>query len=258
MEDLEELQDTDTVVPDDLIIETKTTTGKTGYPFDLSEEQIIRIIYFFGSRKLQAKAAKHSSQTSKFTATEQVALKHIFDWFNFAPANNEDEFKKCYNSVCLKFKGVLSFLRNHPAFVTKPLYDACNIAGYKNFMKPIIWVKTDTGEIRPRAVAPEQSKSSLAPIGQIDSMLWNIQSVAMDKMQMILMAITPKDINSANLGMKSKALRDIFAMYHMSRLQNKNPNMTLINLQVNTASPHEKMTTYSNYLTKNRDSSSSR
>jgi hypothetical protein len=54
------------------------------------------------------------------------------------------------------------------------------------------------------------------------------------------------------LGTKSKALRDIYAMIHMARQANKNPNLTLINLNVNTAAPKEKLITYSEYLTKNR------
>jgi hypothetical protein len=274
-----ELQDDDHFISGELGDQVKVGSIKetTGYPFNLNEEQIVRIIYFMGSRRLSAKSAKYGTSTQGFSSTEIVALRIFFDWFGLEISdphylnksknlkknkkkdivkgtydNVEEEFKKGYQLFLINFKKILGFLKVRPAFVTRDIYKALNIAGYGNITKKIIWVSDKTGNIKPRLVN-EANQKNLPAIAKMETLQYEIQATSLDKLAMILDSITPKDVRSANLGMKSKALRDIYSMYHMSRLNSKNPNLALININVNSSNSNEKLSVYSSYVNRNRE-----
>lgn len=231
----------------------KESTSKTGYLYNLSEQQVVRLIYFFGARKLAGRTIVGGRpKVENFNSTDLRALNVLFDWFGYGRPKDMDERKKAYQMCVLNFKNLLGFLKTRPAFVTRYIYNALKICGYENVLKNIIMVVDKSGKITTRLVA-EQTKRNIVPIAQADKLLWEIQNVSLDKMMMVLQSITYKDVLKANLGMKSKALRDIFSMYHMSKLNNKNPNMTLVNVNVNSADPQEKMNALSAYVIKNRE-----
>ncbi len=249
--ELEELKDSDVYV-DDSIQETKVAVDKTGYPFDLTEEQIIRIIYFFGARKLSSRALKGGhAKTTDFTSMEKRALDHFFNWFGLV-VNSESDMKKAYKVIVLKLKAILGFLKTRPAYITKDIHNALDIAGYKNITKNIIYVVNENKQIVPRLIANQDQKETI-PLANMDKMQWEIQNMTLDKIFMVIQSITPKDLIKANLGSKSKAVRDLFAMYHMSKLNNKTPNLSLININVNNSDPKEKLSAFSNYIVTNRD-----
>jgi hypothetical protein len=232
----------------------KESVSKTGYPFNLSESQVVRLIYFFGARKLAGRALTGGRpKVTEFNSTDLKALHVLFDWFGYGKPKEMDERRKSYQMCVINFKNMLVFLKTRPAFVTRYIYNALKICGYENALRNIIVVVDKSGKITTRLVA-EQHKKNIVPIAQADKLLWEIQNVSLDKMMMVLQSITYKDVLKANLGMKSKALRDIFSMYHMSKLNNKNPNMTLVNVNVNSADPQEKMNALSAYVIKNRES----
>lgn len=252
--ELDGIQEGDVYVTSDVAAmkEVKGAQSDTGYPFNLDEEKIVRLIYFFGARKLGAKAARKGTETSKFTSTELLAIKQFFQWFGLVPGTVPREVSKAYQSVVIKFKTILGFLKIRPAFVTKDIYTALNTAGYQNITRNIIYVVNETGQITPRLLSNEDQKTPI-PLAQMDSMLWDMQNTTLDKMMLIVQSITPADIKKANLGMKSKAMRDLFAMYHMSKLNNKNPNLSLININVNATEQKNKLGIYQTYINKNRE-----
>lgn len=223
----------------------------TGYPFNLKEEEVVKLIYFFGSRKASHKALASSSKTHEFTTAEKKMLEKIFTWFGFV-AMTPAERKAAYRAVISRFKSLCGFLRSHPAFITVSIKTALEEHGYLGILRNIVMVVSADGKIQPRVVDDGQKKST-PPIGQLDSLMWEFQNVALDKLRMIVDSIEYKDVKKANLGMKSKALRDIYSVIHMVRLGNKNPNMTLVSVNVNTAEGKEKLAAYSTYVTKNRE-----
>lgn len=247
-----------TIKPTDLIVESPKVSKRStssDYIFGLSEEQVVKIIYFFGARKNAVKAMKtgSGSRLDSFTDIELKTLKMILGWLDMLPANDDkEELKKGYKALVIKFKNILDFLRTRPAFITKDIHDALKSGGYERVLKNVILVVDENRKVVPRVV-DSSMKAMIPPIGKADSLLWEIQNIALDKIYTILEFISVKDIKKANLGMKSKALRDIFAMYHMSKIGNKNPNMTLLNLKVQLSSQQEKLKSYQDYLIKNRE-----
>jgi len=251
---MEQIKSTDLVIENPKV--SKRADSDTGYIFGLNEEQIVKIIYFFGARKNAVKALKtgSGSRLESFTDIELKTLKTILGWLDLLPANDDkEELKKAYKALVIKFKNILDFLRTRPAFITKEIHDALKSGGYERVLKNVILVVDENRKVVPRVV-DSSVKEMIPPIGKADSLLWEIQNVALDKIYTILQFISPKDIKKANLGMKSKALRDIFSMYHMSKIGNKNPNLTLLNLKVQLSSQEEKLKSYQDYLIKNRES----
>jgi len=248
------------IQPDDIITENKvafvkTLKEQTGYPHNLEPEQVVRLIYFFGARKLARKSIDVKGQSvvfaDKFTASEKKALEHFFKWYGFATPDNR-AFAAAYKALTARFKQLITFLRFHPAYITVEIYQALKTAGYEQSIKNIVLAIDKNRKIVPR-LAEGPSKNTVHPLGKMETMLWNIQAVSLEKIQMILNSISVKDIKKATLGNKAKSLRDIYSMLHMVKQGNKNPNMTLINLNVNTAEPKDKLRSYSNYINKNRE-----
>lgn len=252
------------IQPSDIVIETsnkksrvefaKSVKKKTGYPFDLTEEQIIRLIYFFGARKLVKKSLATTGGKGdlyeRFTSLEKKALEEFFSWFGFV-APTRKLFISAYKALTLKFREILEFLRIHPAYITTEIYQALKTGGYENVISNIVLVIDENKNIVPRLVEPKH-KNLATPLGEMEKTFWRIQEVALNKIEMILNDIKLKDVKKATLGNKARALRDIYAMLHMIKQTNKSPNLTLINLNVNTAEPKEKLITYSEYLNRNR------
>jgi hypothetical protein len=251
---MEELKPTD-IVTENKVAFVKTLKNQTGYPDNLTAEQICRMIYFFGARKLARKAVRvdgrFNTLSSKLLTSEKLAIGEIFKWYGYKTPD-ERSFSAAYNAVTIKFKEILAFLKAHPAFITTEIYQALQTAGYTKAIQNVVLVIDENRKVVPRLVN-EKSKTEIAPLGKMETLLWEIQSTSLDKLMMILQNITIKDIQRANLGSKAKALRDIYAMVHMAKQTNKNPNLTLINLNVNTAEPKEKLGAYSDYLAKNRE-----
>ena len=225
-------------------------TGKSEYPFDLTEIQVVRIIHFFGARKAETAVM---GRDKPFTPFDKLFLKDAFSWFNLTIQAREDE-RKAYNIVTLNLKKLLDFLKKRPAFVTRDIYLACKASNYQTVTSVIAFVTDEYGNFIPKMLGGSHRRSvNVAPLGKMEAVLWNIQNMAVDKMQMILQNITPTDVRKANLGMKSKAFRDIFAAFHMARLQNKSPNQTLVNLQIHTAEPADRLRVFSQTVQHNRD-----
>lgn len=254
MDDIEEIKPTD-IYTQNKVAFVKTLKNTTGYPDNLTPEQICRLIYFFGARKLDKKAAGVTALgknfVDKFSEAEQLALKDYFKWFGYEVPDKR-AFKASYNALTIKFKNILEFLRTHPAYITPEIYQAIKTGGYDHVISNVVLVIDENRKVVPRLV-DSNFKKDVIPLGQMETMMWQIQSTSLEKMKMILDNITIKDIKKANLGVKSKALRDIYAMIHMIRQANKNPNLTLINLNINASGTKEKLATYSEYLVKNKE-----
>lgn len=254
LQENKKLKETDLIVEDPKIV--SGLKSDTGYIFNLTEEQVVKIIYFFGARKCAVKAigTGSGSRLNTFTDIELKTLKMVLGWLGLLPADeSEAELKKAYRALVVKFKNILDFLRARPAFITDEIYKALKQGGYERVLKNVIMVVDENRRVVPKVV-DSTVKENIPPIGKADQLIWEIQNISLDKILTILQFITPKDIKKANLGVKSKALRDIFAMYHMSKINNKNPNLTLFNLNVYTSSQEEKLRSYQQYLTKNRES----
>lgn len=249
---MKQLNSTDIVV-DAKAVFVKSLKDETGYPYNLNDTQVTRMIYFFGARKLATRAmTKGTLRTESFMAVEVQVIESMFEWFGFKP-KLKSEWKAAYNGVTNRFKLILDFLRKRPAFVTRQIYNALMTAGYTNVVKNVIPVVDEHGNQTLRLAESTNPNNPPVPLGKMDAILYEIQNVGLDKMMLILQSITPADIKKASLGNKSKAVRDIYSMIHMARQANKNPNMTLIGINVNTSSPNEKLKGYGAYITKNRD-----
>jgi hypothetical protein len=238
---------------EDLVVENPVPEGShldTGYPFKLTDLQVLKLIYFFSARRAASKALGNASAVRDFTTDENSLLKTFFQWFGFS-ASNDIEKRAAYRAVTFKFRAVYNFLKSHPAYITPGIKQALEEGGYQAALKNIVMVVGEDGKIQPRVVSHGTEKR-LPPIGQLDSLMWEFQNVALDKLRMIVDNITLKDVKKSNLGMKSKALRDMYAVIHMVRLGNKNPNLTLVNVNVN-AEPKDKLAAYGAYLQKNRE-----
>jgi hypothetical protein len=244
--------------PTDKIIDAKAVfvqslRDDTGYPFNLHEEQIVRMVYFFGSRKFSNKAAKNANSTKvELTGQEKLALKDFFEWFGLRPTN-PSEHDSCYRSIIVKFKQTLDFLKRRPAFITRPIYNALTTCGYGNVVKSVVPVVDKYGRVGLRSIGKADDPKKMVPITQMDSLLFEIQNIGLDKIMLIMQSITPSDIKKATLGNKSKAIRDLYSMIHMARQSNKNPNLMLTQININSSDPMEKLKSYGNYITKNRD-----
>ena len=254
MENIEEIKPTD-IYTQNKVAFVKTLKNTTGYPDNLTPEQICRLIYFFGARKLDKKAAGVTALgknfVDKFSEAEKLALNDYFKWFGYEVPDKR-AFRASYNALTIKFKNILEFLRTHPAYITPEIYQAIKTGGYDHVISNVVLVIDENRKVVPRLV-DSNFKKDVIPLGQMETMMWQIQSTSLEKMKMILDNITLKDIKKANLGIKSKALRDIYAMIHMIRQANKNPNLTLINLNINATGTKEKLATYSEYLVKNKE-----
>lgn len=228
----------------------KSLKQDTGYPRNLTENQIVRLIYFFGARKMAAKSfgGKVSKELSPL---EKRAVDEFFKILGFTYKDKGD-FLTAYKSLTQVFREVITFLRQRPAFLTKAIYDACKQCGYQSVVRNVVMVMDKHGNVVPR-LAIREDKQKLVPIGNVENLLWELQNVTLDKMMMIAQSIKMSDVQKANLGMKSKAFRDLFAAFHMARLQQKNPNLTLVSVNVNTADGNEKLRVFSSYIQKNRE-----
>lgn len=259
----------DEVKNNDIIVDAKdilvnSLKTETPYPFQLKEDQIVRLIYFFGARKLSNKQSNQYAKKlikvgeklegdERFTAIELFTLAEYYKWFRFS-ADTKAERKMAYKGVCVKFKVILDFLRKRPAYITLNIYNAMQVAGYMQVLKSVVVVVDREGKKTIRLVKANSDPRSVVPVGKMESMMWDIQNIALDKMMMILTSISPNDVRKATLGNKAKAMRDIYSFLHMARQANKNPNMTLMQINVNSAEPTDKLKGFSNYITKNRDS----
>ena len=246
-----------TLKKEDLVIENPineaASSGEdTGYPFNLTEDQVTKLIFFFAARRNASKAMSGAAApTRDFTADESRMVKRIFGWFGFV-AEQPIERMAAYKAVTNRFKTICDFLRNHPAYITVEIKKALEEGGYKRILSNIVMVVDKDGHVKPRVVTTSE-KTVRPPIGQLDALMWEFQNVALDKLRMIIDSIDYKDVKKSNLGMKSKALRDIYSVIHMVRLGNKNPNMTLVNINVNGSEPKDKLAAYSTYVSKNRE-----
>lgn len=253
---MEEVKSND-IITENKVAFVKTLKQQTGYPYNLEDDQIVRFIYFFGARKLARKSVKSDGQSTiasdKFGASEKKALGYFFKWFGFKTPDDKT-FASAYKALTVRFKEVITFLRYHPAYITTEIYTAMKTAGYERSLQNIVLVMDENRKIVPRLIQ-EQKKELIHPLGKMETMLWEIQSVSMEKIQMILNSISMKDIKKATLGGKAKSLRDIYSMLHMAKQGNKNPNMTLIKLNINTAAPKDKLRGYSDYINKNKENS---
>jgi hypothetical protein len=248
-----DIEKTDIVIEDPVIENNSNNSENTGYIFNLTEEQIVRIIHFFASRRNTAKALKtgSGSRLDNLTAGEMAALKEILSWFGIKPYRNSD-LKKAYKTLVARFKMILEWLKVRPAFITTEIHKALEEGGYKRTLKNVVLVVDKDRKVVPKVVTGG-GKNVMPPIGKADQMLWEIQNMTLDKIMLILESIKPKDIKNAGLGVKSKALRDMFSMYHMSRLNNKNPNLTLVNFNVYQADKDEKLKVYQAYINRNKE-----
>jgi len=246
---MEKIQKQDYIV-DRKVTMVNTLKEDTGYPFNLKPDQIVRIIYFFGARKLGKKAAVNKHD--QFSLLERNALKDIFEWFAFVVPDKR-AFESAYKSLIIKFKEICVFLRTHPAYITTEIYQALRTAGYETIIKSVVLVVDKDRNIVPRLIGSNLKKKDMIPLGKMESMIWNIQNVALDKIQVILNAISPNDIKKATLGTKAKALRDIYSMLHMAKQGNKNPDRTLVNININNADPQDKLRQCSDYVAHNRE-----
>ncbi|MDE2233737.1 MAG: hypothetical protein KGJ90_06570 [Patescibacteria group bacterium] len=250
---MEEVKSTDLKIePEQIRFEPK---DKTGYPYGLAEEQIIKMIYFFGGRKLMFKAKGHAAMTKDFTTDELSMVKEMMGWFRIKMWENGQQRRDNYREIVLRFKVTCDFLKRRPAFVTYEMYKALEQGGYKSVIQGIVWVMNEDGKLVPRApargITPQGDKKT-TPFNDMEGLFWEIQGVGLDKIKMIMDSITVKDVQKANLGMKSKAIRDLYSMIHMARISNKNPNMTLVNMNINTAAPEDKLKAFTNWSGRNR------
>ena len=79
---------------------------ESGYPYNLKEEEVEKLIYFFGARRMGSKVfGGGSSKTRDFTTDEKRMLDKIFVWFGFS-ATNPTERIAAYRAVCSRFKTI--------------------------------------------------------------------------------------------------------------------------------------------------------
>lgn len=235
-----------------------TLKRDTGYPRNLTETEIVRMIYFFGGRKYITKSSPQRVSRAKATVEEQlskierIAVDDFFRLLGFT-YNDKQSFSTAYVALTQVFREIILFLRKKPAFITRPIYEACKLCGYESVYRHVVMVVDKQGNMLPRLAIPDHRQREV-PIGNMENMLWEIQNITLDKMMYIAQSISPADIKHANLGMKSKAFRDLFSAFHMARLQQKNPNLTLVNVNVHGADGGEKMKALASYVQKNRES----
>ncbi len=256
---MQETKELKPIQEDDIYSEEKirlinNIKNDTGYPDGLNSNQIVRLIYYFGSRKMAAKSRKHQEGVFKkgYAQWEKDCLEDFFSWYGITYENKE-QFEAGVKMLSIKFRNLLLFLKKRPAFVTKDIYDALKNAGYNNIIKNVVFVIDKNRNVVPRLAEDNRQGKETIPFGKMEATLWDIQNLALDKMLLIIQNITPKDIKKANLGMKSKALRDIYAMFHMSRLNQNNPNLSLVNLEIHTSAPEDKLKVYNTYISNNRE-----
>lgn len=251
----EKLKKSDIVVGDDVKVAfVKTLKNQTGYPFNLTQNQVARMIYFFGSRRAAAKSTGGAQTTTReFTSLEKIFIHQAFEWFGFV-VKTPEERKAAYKALTLRFRALMVFLKAHPAFITKDIKEALEMGGYKGVLKNIVMVVNENRQLVPRLIGSEkEERKDARPIAKLDTLLWDFQNIALDKLMMIVESIEPKDVKKANLGTKAKALRDIYAVVHMLKQGTKNPNMTFINFNVASSTATEKMSALTAYVAKNRE-----
>jgi hypothetical protein len=248
---------------EDILVEEKPRlvkefSSETGYPFGLDENQVCRLIYFFGARKLSAKSMVKKGKTggattrpADFTSQERMFLIDAFPWFGIVYFN-PTQFSAGYRSVITKFKRIMDFLRQRPAFITTDITEALKTAGYRSALKNIVMVMNENREMVPRIITTKDASKPI-PLGKIETDMWEFQNVLSDKMMLIIRSIKPEDIAKANLGIKSKALRDLYSVMHMARLANNKPNPTLIGINIQTSSVGDKLKAVTAYAVKNRE-----
>ena len=237
----------------------RESSAETAYPFNLEENQVCRLIYFFGARKLSAKALKRKGSNSggattnvlQFTSQEKLFLRDCYSWFGIVWYNPQ-QFNAGYRHVISKYKKLMDFLRERPAFVTTDIYQALKTAGYRSVLKNMVLVMNENRELMPRIVTAADGAKPI-PLGKIETDMWEFQNVLSDKMMLIIRSIAPADIKKANLGIKSKALRDLYSVMHMARLANNKPNPTLIGINIQTSSVGDKLKAVTAYAVKNRE-----
>lgn len=252
-----ELEHNDIVIGDDIKVAfVKTLKSDTGYPFNLTENQVTRLIYFFGSRRISSKFSRGDmTATRDFTSMEKRFIEDAFNWFGYV-VTNPDERKTAYKAVTLRFRNIMVFLKKRPAFITKGIKEALETGGYKGVLKNIVMVVDEHRRLVPRIIGNEkEEKNDVRPVARLDTMLWDFQNIALDKLMLIIESIEPTDIKKANLGTKAKALRDIYAVVHMLKQGTKNPNMTFINFNVGNSTPTQKLSALTSYVAKNRETS---
>ena len=181
---------------------------------------------------------------------EKDFLKEAYGWFGFV-AGNPAQFASSYRAVILRFKALLSFLKQRPAYITPDIHHALQTAGYKNVLRNVVMVMNEQGEMMPRLIASDSKRP--VPLGRLESDMLEFQNILSDKLLMIIQSITPADIAKANLGIKSKAARDLYSVVHLSRLQNKPMNPTLIGINISTSSVGEKLKGRYRYNIRNRE-----
>ena len=252
------LEKTDTPV---MFNPTASYESSTDYPLGLTADKVVRLIYFFGARKCAAKAQPRdrnprAAQTKQdtFSKTELSVLDDVFSWFSLIQ-RDETEFRAAYKQVCNNFKATCDFLRRRPAFITTDIQAALKTGGYTAVLRNVIMVVNKVGEYVPRVVSSDDKKN-IIPLGKMEMQMWDFQNTLSDKMKLIIDSISLTDIKKANLGIKSKALRDLYSVMHMARLGTKNPNMTLVNVNVNADGVKSKMQAVTNYVIKNRENNS--
>lgn len=236
----------------------KTFKTDTGYPSNLTENQIVRLIYFFGARKLSTKSFRQEGKTdgkstrpAQFGPLEKEFLKEAFNWFGFV-SKTPDQFAAGYRAIILRFRAILAFLKQRPGYITPEIHQALQAGGYKSVLRNIITVMDENRNVALRLANSDSSHP--APIGRLESELWEFQNTLTDKLKMIIESITPADLRRANLGMKSKALRDLYSVMFMAKKDSKNPNQVLVNVNIQGSDTKTKLQIVSAYAARNRES----
>ena len=265
VEALAEVSELDEIRPSDRVakrrvVRAQRLSEQTGYPGGLSADQVCSLVLFYvGRRALTQSKMIRPLGVLAFTREEVMAVRGFAKWWGFeVPKEVMDKkgLKPVYMAICGKYKGIIDFLKTHPAYVTHPIYEALKAGNYKSVISNIVFVTDELGNTVPRiARAGAEGPRAITPVGQTEALLWEIQGVAMDKLMMVMRSITLKDIEKSTLGMKAKALRDIYSVVHMARIGVKSPNLTLVQMNVNRAEGKDKLKGFSGYVNKNREES---
>ena len=254
---MEILDEADVIVDGDVVI-AERRSEKGEYIFDLKESQVVRLIYFFGARKLNQRAMRKNLRaggmaSNTFTAMERKFLTECFVWFDMV-TRDSNELASAYRALTLKFKAVIGYLRKRPGMITPEIHVALKSAGYNSVLKNVVMVMNENRELVPKMITDDTVNGrSMAPLGQIEARLWEFQNVLTDKMAMIIESITAADMRKANLGMKSKALRDLYSVMFMAKKDTKNPNQVLVNVNIQGSDAKTKLQVVSQYAAKNRE-----
>ena len=191
----------------------------TTYPWGLTEKEVVSLLSFL-------EAGMNGEKYPYHYAVTKSGLGDRMKLFKYEQEKPKEFNRKCFN----KLKYLMIVFTWHPGLLTKEISDLINNnLDLSRLMKKKEYKVVTSGS---DAIIVKKDDLEITPLVQEQALKDTIMEGMMDKLGLMIEAMTPQKIAKANLGTLTKSFENIMKGYLMFKDEVGPKNMTQINIGV--------------------------